>query len=81
MIYVNILCLKCELITTAPVKDFTFIYVSNHCDSYTKGLEGGGGHIAKQMEGRRCWSFSYMKGLRGCWSFTYTNEREEVLVG
>ena len=31
MIYVNILCLQCMLITTAPVQAFTLIYVSNHC--------------------------------------------------
>ena len=31
LIYVNISCLKCKLITTAPVQDFTFISVWNHC--------------------------------------------------
>ena len=31
LIYVNILCIQCELITTTPVQDVTFIYVSNQC--------------------------------------------------
>ena len=35
LIYVNISYLQCKLITTAPVQEFTFMYVSNHCDHFS----------------------------------------------